>query len=251
MAASCSACGCACMDQEIVLDCLATADHHRPRGGERHRDPRQPDLAPACAHRNQPQQDHAHRPEHQRHLRAVGGRRGGLRAPRQPADQGRGADRPRAGAGAATPRRPSASPASPCRHKSARRGRLPRTRLAVAPAGSAAGAAGLSPGAARPRRPRPAARRARARRTRPGSSRMSADFLAPGIGLDAQELVEALGCDIQAAACPGPAGAAGSRSAVSCAWARPAQRSSIHAARAGCRRSPARGTCRPRSGGTS
>ena len=74
---------------ELVIDEPAAADHHRPRRRERPGDPRQPDLAHPCAHRDQPRQVPADRPEHQRHVRAADGRRGILRAPRQHAAQGR------------------------------------------------------------------------------------------------------------------------------------------------------------------
>ena len=83
-------------DRELVLDEQRSEHHHRTRRGQRPRDQGQPDLAPACAHRDQPQQVRAHRSEHQRHLRADRGRRGVVCPSRQPADQGRGDDWPRA-----------------------------------------------------------------------------------------------------------------------------------------------------------
>ena len=67
--------------QEIVVDDSRAQHRHRPRRRERHRRQGQPDLAPACPHRAQPQQVPADRSEHQRHVRHDARRRGSVRAP--------------------------------------------------------------------------------------------------------------------------------------------------------------------------
>jgi hypothetical protein len=79
--------------EEIVVDDSRTEHRDRPRRGERHRRQGQPDLPAACAHRVQPQQVPADRPEHERHVRHDPRRRRGVRPPRQHAAERRGLDR--------------------------------------------------------------------------------------------------------------------------------------------------------------
>ena len=61
--------------REVTVDEGRKSVDDRPRRGQRRRRQGQSDLARACAHRDRPQQIHADRPEHQRHVRADSGRR--------------------------------------------------------------------------------------------------------------------------------------------------------------------------------
>ena len=154
----------------------------------------------------------------------IAGRRGVLRAPRQHADQGRGDDRPgqaaRAGLAADDPLR--------------LRRRLRR------PGGRASAEALL-----RVVQLREHAARQRGRRTCPGTSRISADFLAPQRRIHRQQLLAAPPALMSS---PSVFRSCGARQLADrrCPSRRPCRRSAraSRPAPAGSRRSPATGTCR-------